>query len=565
MALSSYALSGNAEWVTRYRTMASDDERRLTGIELLATHLDAPVAKQARTLRSQIDEWRQLNDESIARGGSRSQFTTALQAEDSAYESAMHAISSLSSELATEASALNGRLRSFERLSIVSNAALVLAALVAVGAVSVLTLRERRLTETLRRRVSEELALRQAAEVLAGADTVDDAKQRITEAALEAVAGHGAFLSHIEGGRGAPANVVVRAVAGTGVPALGTASALAGSDTERAMTVGEPVLLAALPSATPSNAGTAPPGAGVSTIIVPLGGGETPIGALFVVNSALSPFRSGNVERARIFGHLAALTYEKARLLEEANERRRRLERVIHSRSRLMRGFSHDVKNPIGAADGFADLLSLGVYGELTTAQQESIDRIRRNIHRALALIDDLTDLSRAETGNVVLAMQSVNLATLVQDLCEEYQAAIRARGLSLAVELEDGGPTVTTDQARVRQIVANLLSNAIKYTEHGSITVRTLHQPAGPLDGPRVWAIVEVVDSGIGVPEDKQDFIFEEFSRLRAGDIAGAGLGLAVSKLLAEKLGGRISVGSELGRGSTFALWLPLDTAESS
>lgn len=453
-ALQSYALSGDGARLAHYRATADDDDRRLVVLERLFTRFNTTFAGHAHTLRGQIGEWRRLNDSLIVRSGSRAQFIAALRVEEARYDSSTRAIASLSSELAAEASARDDRVRSLEHLSIVSNAALVLAALVAVSGVGVLTVRERRLTVTLRLRVSEESALREAAESLAGAYTVDEVTERIAQA------------------RG--------------------------------------------------------------------------------------PFRSDDVGGARIFDHLAALAYEKVRLLEEAHERRRALERVMHSRSRLMRGFSHDVKNPIGAADGFAELLSLGIYGELSTKQRASIDRIRRNIHSALALIDDLHELARAETGNLALASKPVNLAALVRALCEEYHAAAQARGLSLSMELEGDGPIVETDQARVRQIAANLLSNAIKYTEHGWVTVRARQQAEGPSNGGRDWAVLEVADSGAGVPANKQDYIFEEFSRLGVGASSGAGLGLAISKLLAEGLGGQISVASELGRGSTFTLWLP-------
>jgi signal transduction histidine kinase len=224
-----------------------------------------------------------------------------------------------------------------------------------------------------------------------------------------------------------------------------------------------------------------------------------------------------------------------------------------------MRGFSHDVKNPIGAADGFAELLSMGVYGDLTEAQQASIERMRRSIHTALALIDDLHELSRAETGMVALTRETVDLGELARALGEEYHAAAAASGLALSVTVEQGDTVVETDRARVRQIAANLLSNAIKYTDSGSVEVRVRSRPATSQGDDGGWALLEFADSGIGIAEDKQSYIFEEFSRLHDGDRAGAGLGLAISKLLAQALGGRISVESEVGAGSTFTLWLPL------
>jgi len=113
--------------------------------------------------------------------------------------------------------------------------------------------------------------------------------------------------------------------------------------------------------------------------------------------------------------------------------------------------------------------------------------------------------------------------------------------------------------RARVRQVASNLLSNALKYTEHGSVLVCLRRKPAELFGDAVAWALIEVTDTGPGIPPDKKDYIFEEFSRLGGADTPGAGLGLAISKLLAQALGGRITVESEVGRGSTFTLWLPL------
>jgi signal transduction histidine kinase len=268
---------------------------------------------------------------------------------------------------------------------------------------------------------------------------------------------------------------------------------------------------------------------------------------------------------AHTFSHLAALAYEKVRLLDEARDARLNLEQLMRSRQRLMRGFSHDVKNPLGAADGYADLLNAGIYGELTVKQRESIQRIRRSIRRALDLIDDLHELARAETGNIALRRQLVDLGDLVRTSGDEYRGAANASGLSLTVDVADDLTAVETDGGRVRQIVGNLVSNAIKYTKAGSVVLRLREYPAETVGGARGWVHFDVIDTGIGIPADKRDIIFEEFSRLGASDRAGAGLGLAISKRLAEALGGQITVESEVGRGSTFTLRLPIHVPEGS
>jgi signal transduction histidine kinase len=421
---------------------------------------------------------------------------------------------------------------------------------------------ERTVLVEAQQQATHETALRTAAEAFAGAFTVDDVTQQIARSALDATQAQGVYVEHVSHTPDGSFAVVVRGEAGSGVPTLGTKRAYAGSYTEQAINIGEPVLVSDLPGADRSALESAPIDTADSTIVLPLGQPGAPIGALFIVGATQGRFRS-DVGWAHTFSHLAALAYEKVRLLDEAREGRLELERLMRSRQRLMRGFSHDVKNPLGAADGYAELLSAGIYGELSAEQRESIQRIRRSIHRALDLIDDLNELARAETGNIALRRQVVDLGDLVRTSGDEYRGAANASGLSLTVDVAEDLPTVETDGARVRQIVGNLLSNAIKYTKAGSVVLRVREYPAETVGGARGWVHFDVIDTGLGIPADKRDIIFEEFSRLGANDRAGAGLGLAISKRLAEALGGKITVESEVGCGSTFTLRLPIHVPE--
>jgi signal transduction histidine kinase len=451
-------------------------------------------------------------------------------------------------------------------MSIAANAGLVLAAMVAMAGVLLLTLRERRLTVVLQRALKEarararrEAALREAAESLAGAYTMIDVTQQIAQAALRAMRGRGAFVTRIVSHADEQGEVVVRAVFGDDALPVDARRAFANSYTKLVTESGQPMLVDDLVALEPGGSFGGVPYPGGSAIVLPLNDGESPVGALFVLSNAAAPFRRDSVARADVFAHVATLAYEKVRLLEEAHERRRVLESVVQSRSRLMRGFSHDVKNPIGAADGFAELLSMGLYGPLNEEQMASVERMRRSIQTALALIEDLHALARVETGMVTLSLEQVDIVELARAMSEEYHAAAAASGLSLEVKVECDGAVVETDRARVRQIAANLLSNAIKYTDSGSVELRVVRRQPTSDDDPLGWVLLEFTDSGVGIPADKQEYIFEEFSRLHAGDRAGAGLGLAISKSLAQALGGRITVRSEEGHGSTFTLWLPM------
>src|SRR5690606_37694407 len=147
-----------------------------------------------------------------------------------------------------------------------------------------------------------------------------------------------------------------------------------------------------------------------------------------------------------------------------------------------------------------------------------------------------------------------------VRDVAEEYRAAAETKGLALDVELPEELPLIRTDPDRVRQVLGNLLSNAVKYTERGSIRVRVAVRSGPPAPGPDGWVAVDVADTGPGIPEDKQEAVFGEFTRLEPGTDRGTGLGLAISRHLVRALGGDITLRSEAGRGATFTLWLPHD-----
>lgn len=249
----------------------------------------------------------------------------------------------------------------------------------------------------------------------------------------------------------------------------------------------------------------------------------------------------------------------QSRLIDDERDARQELELVMESRAGLIRGFSHDVRNPLGAADGFLALLADGILGEMAENQREVIGRVRRSIGTALALINDLIEIARAETGELEIHAEPLDLRELAREMSEEYRAQAESKGLHLQCECPAEFPTVRSDGARIRQILGNLISNAIKYTDGDQVSVGVGIRSPGPSADHRDWAAVDVADLGPGIPEEKRHLLFKEFSRLDPAASDGAGLGLAISDLIARALGGQISVRSELGQGSTFTLWIPL------
>jgi PAS domain S-box-containing protein len=235
-------------------------------------------------------------------------------------------------------------------------------------------------------------------------------------------------------------------------------------------------------------------------------------------------------------------------------------ERVTESRTRLIRGFTHDVKNPLGAADGFLALLEDGTLGELPATQLDSVARTRRSIRSALDLIAHLLELSRAEAGQLAIEQVPLDLREILNDVGEQFRGQAELAGLHFRLELPPGLPSTLSDEERVRQVLASLMSNAIKYTPpDGCVTVRACVESGESAPAPGTWIALQVVDTGHGIRPDEQQRLFEEFARFDASGVAGAGIGLAISQRIAKALGGRIAVASEEGRGSTFTLWLPL------
>ena len=549
-ALREYALTGNEAPLALYRSTARNDDRRLGELRRTGHRLGDETDTQVAVLERRFGEWRRLNGERLSetRPGRESP-PTAPDWED-ALDSASLAFTELAAHLRTEAVERQEQVRASEALSLLVNASLVLVAFAAVVWGARLLDRERQLTTDLERRIEAEVALRNAAETLAAAYTLDEVTKAIARSALVATRARGVFVEQFVAGSGeAPDVVVVRASAGSGAPRPGTTNRYAGSYAEVVVRGGEAIVIPRFSRGTEADS---------SAMVIPVGHAGAPIGALFVLGEPGAHIRSDEMARARTFGHLAALAYEKVWLLNAARERREELERVMKSRSGLMRGFTHDVKNPLGAADGYAELLTSDIYGQLSAQQKDIVERIRHSISRALGLIGQINTLARAETGRLELQLEQVDLCELVRSAGEEYGAAARNRGLALSVDLTGTLPIVETDSARVRQIIGNLISNAIKYTEKGSVTIRARQHTAGPVDGKGPFVAIEVIDTGPGIPQEKQGQVFDEFVRLAGSDTPGTGLGLAISHRLAHALRGEITLASEPGRGSTFTLWLP-------
>lgn len=256
------------------------------------------------------------------------------------------------------------------------------------------------------------------------------------------------------------------------------------------------------------------------------------------------------------------LAAQLRRFARDEAEMRAQLQMLFAARDRLIRGFSHDVKNPLGAADGFVALIEEGIIRE-PAKQREAWRSVRSSIRTALRLIEDVLELARAEAGQLQLHITPVDIAHVAMEVAEEYRAQVETAGMRLSVEIENGVPWLPSDAARIQQIVGNLISNAVKYAgAGGAVGVRVAAGSRWPAQRATDWVRIDVWDRGPGIPADSLERVFDEFTRLQPGGKEGAGLGLAISRRLARALGGELTVESTPEQGSRFILWLPAATA---
>jgi len=249
---------------------------------------------------------------------------------------------------------------------------------------------------------------------------------------------------------------------------------------------------------------------------------------------------------------LAQTSEQLKQLNDQLQTRQRELEAAMSARSRFYASMSHELRTPINAILGYSSLLLDNIYGELNEQQSRGIERANKAARHLLELVNDILDLSKIEAGKVDLEIQNATFPDVIQDLFITVRPLADEHGSELALDPCPVPVTVVTDPRRVRQILLNLLSNAIKFGEGKAISVACRPRDDGGV-------VVSVVDRGRGIPEEDLDKIFDEFVQLHQPDPQqGTGLGLPISRRLAELLEGSLEVESRVGEGSTFTLSLP-------
>ena len=288
----------------------------------------------------------------------------------------------------------------------------------------------------------------------------------------------------------------------------------------------------------------------------------------------IGELQGANVELARLTDDLRATNEELEAANVEARAARAVAEHASDAKSQFVATMSHELRTPLNAVLGYVDLLGLELAGPLTTQQRGYLDRVTGSAKHLLGLINEVLDLARVEAGQMTVALQPTVVRPEVLGATTLVVPQAERKGLTVTVDPTEAGETrVLADPDRLRQVLVNLLGNAVKFTESGGrVTVRVKSMPSGgpPTGaGGRPFACITVEDTGVGIPSDRLDAVFEPFIQVEGCDgprttvytrrHGGTGLGLTIARRLARLMGGDLTAESTVGVGSTFALWLPV------
>jgi len=248
------------------------------------------------------------------------------------------------------------------------------------------------------------------------------------------------------------------------------------------------------------------------------------------------------------------LIYQK----KEIEEKSERVEEASRLKSEFLSNMSHELRTPLNSMLGLTNLMAEGVAGKINEKQKEYIEIIERNGKSLLQLINDILDISKIESGKVDLSISKIQFKRFIINVCGSIMPLIDRKGLSLDIDVDDD-IFIYCDADKLRQILVNLLGNAAKFTEKGGISVSAAVKK-GEL---RDEVIIKIGDTGMGIPADAMEYIFEPFRQVNGSltkEYNGTGLGLNICYNLVKLMGGKIEVESEKGKGSTFTVTLLKD-----
>jgi signal transduction histidine kinase len=280
------------------------------------------------------------------------------------------------------------------------------------------------------------------------------------------------------------------------------------------------------------------------------------IGVFLMARGVVRSFTDKQIELVETFVDQAVLAIENVRLFDEIQDKSRQLELANQHKSQFLASMSHELRTPLNAIIGLTEMMVTNAARFGTEKAAEPLRRVHRAGTHLLGLINQVLDLSKIEAGKLELSLEAVNLASLIDEVVGTARQLAEQNKNRLVVEAQEKLGALTVDPMRLRQILLNLLSNACKFTKQGEVALRVRKV----MDG-RNWVEFAVADTGIGMTAEQQGKLFEEFTQAdssTAQRYGGTGLGLAITRKLARMMGGDVTVVSEPGKGSVFAVRLP-------
>jgi signal transduction histidine kinase len=268
-----------------------------------------------------------------------------------------------------------------------------------------------------------------------------------------------------------------------------------------------------------------------------------------------------NVELEKHRQHLEDTVAKRTAQLRDAIDE---AESANQAKSQFLANMSHELRTPMNAIVGYTEML---IEDAGDTGQEETVPDLERILvasKHLLTLINDVLDLSKIEAGKMELYCESFELRELIDDTANTVGSLVATNGNRLVLGIDDGLGQMHADVTKVRQSLFNLLSNASKFTSDGTITLSARRERRDEGE----WIVLQVADTGVGVPTEKLDKVFEEFSQADASttrEYGGTGLGLPITKRFCTMMGGWIDAQSEIGKGTTFTIHLPADVEEAA
>jgi GAF domain-containing protein/anti-sigma regulatory factor (Ser/Thr protein kinase) len=295
---------------------------------------------------------------------------------------------------------------------------------------------------------------------------------------------------------------------------------------------------------------------GTHTVLaVPLMREGEAFGALLMRRTDVRPFTEKQIQLVKTFAYQAAIGIENVRLFNEIQEKGRQLEVANKHKSEFLANMSHELRTPLNAIIGFSEALLEKMFGEMNEKQEDYLKDIHSSGEHLLSLINDILDLSKVEAGRMELEISDFSLPAALQNAMTLVRERAQNHGIALEFHVDPQLGEIRADERKLKQIVLNLLSNAVKFTPDGGRVELDARMNGGSVE-------VSVKDTGVGIAEKDREAVFEEFQQVGHDYTTkheGTGLGLALTRRFVELHGGKISLESEPGKGSTFTFTLPL------